>query len=166
MSNILPIKLYPDPILRKQSKELTVADLNKPEIQQLILDMEETMHKKDGIGLAAPQVGQSVAITVIKTDKGVLTLVNPKISKKSWKKELGEEGCLSFPDIYGMVKRPIKIAVKTLNAKGEKVDFEAAGLFARVVLHEVDHLNGVLFVDKVKEIIKGQDKLENMKHVT
>ena len=121
MVKLLPIKIYPEPILRQKAQKVTVADLARPEIQQLILDMGKTMHENDGVGLAAPQVNHSLSITVINTEDGDLALINPKITYKSFKKELGEEGCLSLPEIFGPVKRSIKVRVTALSKKGKKV---------------------------------------------
>jgi len=177
MPKLLPIKIYPCPVLRQKSQALNSAELQKKDIQQLILDMERTMKEKDGVGLAAPQVGISKRIIVIqiKADNprypghdpvSSLVLVNPKILRKSWKKELMEEGCLSLPEIFGLVKRSVKLTVVALDRKGKKIKFSASGMFARVIQHEVDHLDGVLFIDRAKEIVKGEEKLGNMKHIT
>lgn len=163
MAKILPIKIYPCQTLRQRSKP--VIDLKSPAIKQLILDMKETMQAKDGLGLAAPQVGYNLNIVVVNTAEGTVALINPKILRKSWKKEWLEEGCLSLPEIYGLVKRNIRIKVAAFNTSGKKVKFKAEGLFARVIQHEIDHLKGVLFIDKAKEITKGKDKLEMLKNV-
>lgn len=162
MAKLLPIKIYSCPVLRQKSRGLKVEELQKKEIQQLISDMEKTMKEKDGLGLAAPQVGQSVRIAVINTEDGCLVLVNPKILHQSWKKEILEEGCLSLPEVYGLVKRSIKVRLVALNKEGKKVKFKASGMFARVIQHEIDHLDGILFIDKAKEITKGKDKLEKL----
>jgi len=162
MARLLPITIYPCPALRQKSREITTEELQKKEIQQLILDMGKTMTEKDGVGLAAPQIGQNLRLVVISTKDGSLALVNPKILKKSWRKEILEEGCLSLPEIYGLVKRPLKIKLVAFNKNGKKVKFEATGFFARVIQHELDHLDGVLFIDKIKEITKGKDRLEKI----
>jgi len=166
MPKLLPIKIYPCPVLRQKSQELKSEELQKKDIQQLILDMEKTMKEKDGVGLAAPQIGRSIRVAVINTEDGSLVLINPKILRKFWKKEILEEGCLSLPEIFGLVKRSTKIKLVALNKKGKKVKFTASGMFARVIQHEVDHLDGVLFIDRAKEIVKGEEKLGNMKHIT
>jgi len=138
-----------NPILRKKSKK--VAEITS-EIKQLIVDMAKTMKKAKGIGLAAPQVGQGIQLCLINTENGHLTLINPKISWKSLRKETEEEGCLSCPDAFGLVKRAKVIYVKALNQDGKSISFRASGLFARVIQHELDHLNGILIIDKfVKE---------------
>lgn len=163
MAELLPIKIYPCPILRRKSQELKNQELQQKEIQQLILDMEKTMIEKDGIGLAAPQVGRNIRVVVISTKDGSLVLVNPRILHRSWKKEIMEEGCLSLPEIFGPVKRSAKIKLVALNKTGKKIKFKASGMFARVIQHEVDHLDGVLFIDGAKEITKGEKNLDKLK---
>lgn len=175
MAKLLPVKIYGCPILREKSEELKTEELQKEKIKQLILDMTKTMKEKDGVGLAAPQVGVSKRIIAIEiaadnprypghSAVSSLVLINPKILKKSWKKEVMEEGCLSLPEIFGLVKRSVKITVVTLDRNGKKIKFRAAGFFARVIQHEVDHLDGVLFIDRAKEIVKGKEKLKDMEH--
>lgn len=141
----LKIIQEPNEILRKRSKK--VAEIT-PELRQLILDMEETMKKDKGIGLAAPQVGKNIRICVISTDKGAIALINPKIIWKSIRKETEEEGCLSCEGVSVPVKRHKVIYVKSMDDKGRSIRFRAQGLFARVIQHEVDHLDGILIIDK------------------
>jgi len=141
----LEIKTNPDPILREKAKKISEIT---PEIKRLILDMAETMKKANGIGLAAPQIGQSIRLCVINTEKGHLALINPTITWKSLRKENEEEGCLSVPGIFKPVKRSKIIYVKALNQDNKEIKFRASGLFARVIQHEVDHLDGVLITDK------------------
>jgi peptide deformylase len=141
----LTILTKENPQLRQKTKKIAKIT---PEIKQLILDMETTMEKNQGVGLAAPQVGHSICLCIIKTEKGILTLINPKIIWKSLLKDTEEEGCLSCPQIFGLVKRSKAIKVKALNQAGEPVKFKAKGFLARVIQHEVDHLDGVLIVDK------------------
>lgn len=159
---LLTLKIYPEPILRSKTKELTTEELRSKEMQQLILDMSETMIKADGVGLAAPQIGHAIRMTVINTEDGNLVLINPKILHKSWRKELGEEGCLSIPKVFGLVKRSAKIKLTALDKTGKRLKFTASGLFARVIQHEVDHLDGILFIDKAKEITVGHEILKKM----
>lgn len=162
MARSLPLKIHPDSILRRKADPISPSQLRDPAIKRFFSDMEKSMNENNGIGLAAPQVGKSLQIAVIKTKDGSLVLVNPKITRFSLRSELGEEGCLSIPGVYGIVKRAKSIRVKTLDARGKTISFKAAGLFARVIQHEVDHLNGILFIDKAKEIISGADILERM----
>ena len=160
MAKLLPIKVFTCPVLRQKSRALKTDELQNKEIQQLILDMEKTMVEKDGVGLAAPQVGHNIRVIVINTQDGILALINPRILRKSWKKEILEEGCLSLPEIFGLVKRSAKVSLVALDKKGKKIKFQASGFFARVIQHEVDHLDGVLFIDKAKKITKGKKIIE------
>lgn len=144
---IIPIVIYPDDVLRKKNEE--IADAKSPETKALILDMLETMEDAgNALGLAAPQVGASVRLCIIIIDGKTNILINPKIVSKSWKKEVSEEGCLSFPGKFIPVKRHKKVTVKTLNESGEKITIKADGLFARALQHEIDHLDGILFIDR------------------
>lgn len=156
MPKELDILLNPNPILRKKSEPLEIADILKPEFQALLADMAETMTKKDGAGLAAPQIGKNIRMIVIQNDKNILFLINPMITKKSWARETEEEGCLSVLDdkgeiIYAPVERYKKINCIYLNEKGEKKKLIAEKLFARVIQHEIDHLDGILFIDRIVE---------------
>ena len=150
---ILPITTYPDPLLLK--KALAIKDPKDPAIQELILDMFETMEKNNGIGLAAPQVGKSLRLCVIKLEGKSYVLINPVFKSKSWKKTVAEEGCLSLPGQFMQVKRSQKVKVKALDRKGKEVIIQAQDMLARAFQHEIDHLNGTLIIEKrVKEKIK------------
>ncbi len=155
---ILKIITQPNSILRKKSTEINVKDIKSRELQGLILSMGKTMIKKDGVGLAAPQIGKNIRLVVINSKDGVFCLINPKFIKKSWARELGQEGCLSVPGVFGKVKRHKKISLTYYNQKGEKVKLTAEGMMARVIQHEVDHLDGILFIDKAKDLEKVEDK--------
>jgi len=137
---------YPNKILKKKSKE--VKDIT-PEIKELVLDMEKTMLKNKGIGLAAPQIGALERIVLIQIGKEPAVFINPKIIKKSKEKEIMEEGCLSFPGIFLEIKRPREIEVEALNLTGEKVLLKTEGLLSRIFQHEIDHLDGILFIDRI-----------------
>ena len=152
MSNSLKILINPNPILRKKSAEISKDDIGSKKFKELCLDMEELMLENDGVGLAAPQIGKNIRLCVINTKEGQIGLINPKITKKSWKKEWGEEGCLSLPNIFGQVKRHGKITCKYLDKNGEEAKIDADGLLARVIQHETDHLDGILFIDKAKDV--------------
>lgn len=156
--NIMEIVRYPNKILRAKSKE--ISDFESPDIKKLIAEMIPTMKNANGIGLAAPQIGKNIRLTVIETKNGPLPLINPKIIKKSFKKEISEEGCLSLPGVFGTVKRHKKIKFKALTPEGQEMIYDAEGLFARVVQHEIDHLDGILFIDKAIEITEGKIKDE------
>ena len=166
MSKILPLSLYPAFVLRQKARELTTQELQSASLSQLLLAMEKTMEANDGIGLAAPQIGKSIRLAIVKTKDGILPLLNPKIIKKSLRKELDTEGCLSIPGVFGTVKRHLKIKVQTINLDGKIITIDAQGLFARVIQHEIDHLNGVLFIDKAQEITEGAAVLHSLKENT
>lgn len=140
----LNIIAYPNKILRNKNKE--IGEINK-DIKNLALDMIETMHKSDGVGIAAPQVGVNKKIIIVNWEDEDLVLINPVITKKSFFKYMDKEGCLSFPGLEIMVKRPKKIAVKALDYSGEKIRVKAEGLFARILQHEIDHIEGKLLID-------------------
>ncbi|MBT4722314.1 peptide deformylase [Candidatus Falkowbacteria bacterium] len=147
----MEIILHPNDILRQKAKKIAESELKSPEFAKFVDQMAKTMLEKDGLGLAAPQVGVSKRLFIANTKQGPIALINPKIIKKSWRKETDEEGCLSIPAIYGDVSRHRSIKVKALNHEGREVVLEAKGLFARVIQHEMDHLDGVLFIDKAKK---------------
>lgn len=157
---ILPIVTEPNKILRQKTTDLKTADFSDAKIKKLISDMAETMRVKDGAGIAAPQVGSSLRICLIDGNfnglnpKHDLILVNPSWKKASIFKDWDEEGCLSVPEIYGRVKRYKKIKVWALDESGRPLQFTAADFFARVIQHEIDHLDGVLFIDKAKNLRK------------
>lgn len=166
MAKTLNLRIYPDPILREKAKSVLKEQLPTEEFRQLILNMEQTMNENEGVGLAAPQIGISRQLCIVKTGDGTLVLINPRIKKLSWKKQTGEEGCLSIPGVFGQVRRHHKISVTTLRGDGKLVTFTAEGMLARIIQHEVDHLNGVLFIDRTKEITEGKDILEKMKEAS
>lgn len=141
------IRLSNDEILRKTSKE--VEEVND-KIRELLQDMLETMHKYNGVGLAGPQVGVLKRVIVIDLYDGSepLKLVNPKIIKTKGNQEV-EEGCLSFPNEYAKIIRPKEVVVEALNENGEKVKIVGKDLLAQALAHEIDHLNGILFIDNI-----------------
>lgn len=141
------IRTIGDEILRKKSRK--VEEIND-RILTLIKDMQETMYAADGVGLAAPQVGILKRIAVVDIGDGPINLINPEIIESEGE-YLDEEGCLSIPNQQGTVLRPIKIKVKALNEKGEEFILTGEDLLARAICHEIDHLDGILFVDKVVE---------------
>lgn len=136
-----------DEILRKKSREVEVVD---DKIREILEDMVETMHKYNGVGLAAPQIGLLKRLIVIDLydDKGPIKLVNPEIIKEKGTQEV-EEGCLSFPNKFAKIIRPEEVTVKALNENGKTVKISAKGLLSQALSHEIDHLNGILFVDKI-----------------
>jgi peptide deformylase len=144
---ILEILTNQNPILRKTSKP--VARVTK-EIRELIANMEETLRAAPGIGLAAPQVGELLRIIIADIGDGLNVLINPKIVKKSGIQTF-VEGCLSLPGIEGPVERASSVTVKSIDLKGKQIVVEAEGLLATVFQHEIDHLDGKLFVDRVAD---------------
>lgn len=149
MSRVLTVITGDAPELRQKSK--LVENVENPDIQELILDMELTMYKKDGAGLAAPQVGRLLRIIAVADGRQQYVIINPIIVRSSKAVVSMEEGCLSLPGIFGYVERPEKVTVAGLNSAGKPIKIKAAGLLARVLQHEIDHLEGVLFIDKVKK---------------
>lgn len=141
------IRIDGDEILRKISKKVDVIDDN---IKQLVEDMFETMYYADGVGLAAPQIGILKRIIVIDIEVIKKVMINPEIiSESTSETQDGPEGCLSIPGIEDNVRRPKVLTVRYMNLDGEIITEEARDLYARVICHEVDHLNGILFTDKV-----------------
>jgi len=143
---ILEIKEYGEPVLRE--KALPVKEIT-PEILNIIKDMAETMYADSGVGLAAPQVGVSKRIILVDGEEdGLIVLINPMIIKSEGE-AVAEEGCLSIPGIYSQVKRASKVTVKALNENGDPIEITKEALTARALQHEIDHLDGILFVDRI-----------------
>ena len=167
---ILEIVKYGSPVLRKKGAKIETIT---PEIKQLIADMFETMEDRHGVGLAAQQVGRAVQLTVIDvsavTDRPSwlelggkpvdvaenmpLVLINPEVTSVG-EPVKGGEGCLSFPEVYAEISRPESVDVQALDAKGKPITFRCGGLLARAVQHETDHLNGLLFIDRMEKKVK------------
>jgi peptide deformylase len=142
--SILDIRVLGDPVLRKPTKPVqAVTD----ELRKLIADMFETMYAAEGIGLAAPQVGRTERITVVDVEGKKYALINPQILETSGPPDKAEEGCLSIPDIYGDVERPSEVTVRALDEDGNEYEISANELLGRCIQHEVDHLEGRLFID-------------------
>lgn len=147
--SILEIRKFNDKILRKKAEEVGEIDEG---IKRLVFDMMETMRSNNGIGLAAPQVGVSKKVIVLQSDlsgRQFLSLINPRIIKKSREKDILQEGCLSFPDIFLDIKRAKEIEAEGLDEKGNNIKFKADGPLARTIQHEVDHLSGILFFNRL-----------------
>lgn len=144
------IRKQEDEILKKKSREITESDILLEKNQNLIDDMLETMYHFNGVGLAAVQVGMLKQIIVIDVEdgKGPYVLINPKILKTKGSKEC-EEGCLSFPNEFGKVVRPTEVIVEYYDREAKKVKLKAKDLLAQAVCHEIDHLNGIVFIDLV-----------------
>ncbi len=151
---VRPIVRADNPILRKKSRKVQRFGRS---LQNLIDDMVETMHAAHGVGLAAPQIGVSQRVIVIQLPEDeedpqsgkLYVLCNPEIVRTAGEEEEGEEGCLSVPGFVGDVRRATVVTVKGLDSKGRKIRIRAEGLLARAFQHEIDHINGVLFIDRV-----------------
>lgn len=165
---VLPIRIVPDPILRKKGIRLQPHDVKSRSIQKLIDDMIETMRDAGGVGLAAPQVGQSLRLVVIElslTEMGnegddPLVLINPEIVKCQGHRRI-EEGCLSVPGYKGWVDRCEKVVAKGLDRAGKEAKWKANLLLAQALEHEIDHTNGILYLDHLKaheDLIKLSDE--------
>jgi peptide deformylase len=155
---------YGDPVLEQKAEE--VAEFGSEELNELIADMWETMYAAKGVGLAAPQVGVNKQISVIDVSVGEdeskkIVIINPLVTSKEGK-QTGEEGCLSIPGFRELVTRANQVTVKALNAKGEPIEVSGEELLARALLHEIDHLHGILFLNHLsalkRDIIKRKIK--------
>jgi len=144
---ILNILRYPNPILKKKAKAIKKID---SKIKKLIADMEETMRAEPGVGLAAPQVGESIRLFVADIGEGIIVMINPKIVKRKGEQTF-MEGCLCLPGLDAPVKRASYVKVKGMNLKGKIREVEAQGLLAQVFQHEIDHLDGKVFIDRVED---------------
>ncbi len=148
---VFPIILYPNPSLRQRSKRVRNIDGS---IQRLIDDMVETLHEARGVGLAAPQIGAPLRVIVIELPgEETLVLVNPQIVRRSGERTVGE-GCLSIPGYRGEIKRFTKVTAKGLDRRGREVRIRGEELMAQALEHEIDHLNGVLYVDYLESMEK------------
>ena len=152
------LRLEGDEILKKKSRDIEKID---EKLQTLIDDMIETMHKYNGVGLAAVQVGilKRVVVIDLYDDNGPIVLINPVIKKTKGEHEV-DEGCLSFPNQFAKIIRPAEVTVKALDRNGKEYQIKAKELLAQAISHEVDHLNGILFVDKIipgtLEVVKNK----------
>lgn len=158
---ILKVARLGHPVLRKKAKPVKVSEIHMPSFQKFIEDMIDTMHEYNGVGLAAPQVHVSKQIAVIEVKHNprypkapsvpLLVLINPKLKSLVREKESDWEGCLSIPDMRAKIPRYKKVIVHALNEKGDKISIRAHGFFARALQHEIDHLNGKVYVDRMSK---------------
>ncbi len=155
MAKILDVITNPNPILRQVASEIDASSIQSDDFQSFLQDMLATMLKKDGVGLAAPQVGISKRVIVINHKGKMYAMINPQILKKSWAKKKAEEGCLSVPNVFGDVSRHKRVLVSYLDHNGKEQKFEASDMLARIIQHENDHLDGILFIDTAENIKKG-----------
>jgi peptide deformylase len=152
---VLEILAYPNEFLRKKAQPVTRFD--EP-LRALVRDMEDTMAAEDGVGLAATQIGADLQLLLVHPyafkgdearDEPVLVVINPEIAWESPERITAEEGCLSFPDVFIQVARPTRVRIRALDVEGRPFELEGEGLSARALLHEIDHLNGVVMIDHV-----------------
>lgn len=152
---ILDIKKAGSPVLKQVCEPVTNFDNS---LRRLLDDMAETMYNANGLGLAAPQIGKAIRVVVIdveESNRGLLEMINPVIIRHSEDKVYDSEGCLSVPSIFGDVERYSKVTVEYYNRRGKKQKLTGTGMLARCIQHELDHLDGTLFIDKAKSIRKG-----------
>ncbi|MBO0447598.1 peptide deformylase [Enterococcus ureilyticus] len=150
-----PIVIHPNERLKQKAKPVTMIT---DETISLLEDMYETMVAHDGIGLAAPQIGKNFQLAVIEIDDetGLFELINPEIIERKGS-DIDVEGCLSIPETYGTVERADEVTVRYFDREGDEIEVTAYGYLARAFQHEIDHLNGELFIDKIIEPIKPED---------
>ncbi len=154
----LHIVLYPNKVLRTKTKKVKFPLTNQE--RKLIKDMLDTVKHADGVGLAAPQVNQSLALIVVNLESMGLkpfVLINPEIIKASKKKNEMDEGCLSIPGVFGFVPRPEEIEFEAQDVDGNKFRAKVDGMLAKVIQHEIDHINGVLIIDRIKKYTQGKE---------
>ncbi|WP_153731236.1 peptide deformylase [Sporosarcina obsidiansis] len=148
---ILEIVKHPSPILTTPCEEVTVFD---KKLGTLLDDMHETMMENDGVGIAAPQIGKSIRVAIVDFDEeqDVIEMINPVVTATGGS-EVDVEGCLSFPGLFGEVERPFFVRIEAQERDGKLYELEAEGYEARAILHEIDHLNGILFDKKIQRIV-------------
>lgn len=149
---ILDIKKAGALVLKEKCEPVT--DFSAPSLRRLLDDMADTMYDANGVGLAAPQVGEAIQVVIVDVEddkRGLVEMINPKIIRKSGC-EVDSEGCLSVPQIFGDVERATKVTVEFYNRRGKKQKMTGNGLWARCVQHELDHLDGTLFIDKATSL--------------
>lgn len=146
--------------LRQRSQELDVAEVTTVAFQAYLDDLIRKMIEARGVGIASPQIGRNIRAVVVQPDPtdDPQVLINPEITKKSEALLESEEGCFSVPGVYGLVKRHKKISVRALNRHGRRIEFEAKNFPAFVIQHEIDHLDGILFIDKATKTVELDDK--------
>lgn len=156
MIKTLPLVTLPAESLRKTAVLVDPAIIPSRAFQNFLDSMIATMHAANGIGIAAVQVGDPRAMAIVLTKDGPVAIINPKIVRRGWRKEKGEEGCLSVPGIWAEVRRATYVRCEALNRDGKTTVIRARGFMARVFQHEIDHLNGFLIVDRASRIVKHE----------
>lgn len=144
----------PNKELRVVSKPVALDNVNTPEIKKLVKDLKDTMKKENGVGIAAPQVGVHERVIIAETENGPTAFINPEITERSFKMVDSEEGCLSVPGCWGIVERHRTVTVKALQEDGTPVTLKAKDLLAIIFQHEIDHLDGILFIDRATDLRK------------
>jgi len=152
---VFQIVQYPDPILREKACEIQKIT---PQIERLAVNLVDTMRHSGGVGLAAPQIGVSKRMIVVEDpEKNPIVLINPEIVKLEGDKETAEEGCLSVPGVWGEVERRVSMTVRGYNLEGKSVAYLIEGFTARAFQHEIDHLDGIVFLDRAATVYKRKE---------
>ncbi len=154
----LPLLKNPDKKLRKVSQSVLLERVNSDELKDLIARLKETMKKENGVGIAAPQVGLHERVIIVDKNGQPTAFINPEIIETSFKLVDSEEGCLSVPGYWGIVKRHRSVRVRAIDEQGKSAELKANGLLAIIFQHEIDHLNGVLFIDRAEELYETNGK--------
>jgi peptide deformylase len=149
-----PVVKDPTPSLRQRSQEVEVSEIQTPEFQAYLDKLIRTMLVEDGVGIASPQVGRNIRAIVVNMPNGPECFMNPELLKKSDAMVDSEEGCLSVPGKYGLVKRHKKATLRAINRHGRKIEIELKAFPAIIFQHEIDHLDGILFIDKADKVVK------------
>lgn len=158
MAKTMPVLKNPNDKLRQVSAPVALANIATPAMADLIVTLKATMKKENGVGIAAPQVGIHERVIIAETDNGPEAFINPEIVETSFKMIDSEEGCLSVPGMWGIVQRHRSVKVKAFNEKAEEVTLKANGLLSVIFQHEIDHLNGVLFIDRAESLQPNNGK--------
>lgn len=167
---VLEVLAFPNPFLRKRAEPVTEFG---EDLKRVVADMEETMLDRDGLGLAATQVGLDMRLLILDPyafegddgrGKPNVVIINPEIVWESEETIVGEEGCLSFPGVFIQVERPEKVTIRAFDAAGEPFEIQGEGLGARAILHEIDHLNGVVMIDHVSHFAKRRALKKHQKN--
>lgn len=167
---VLEVLAYPNEFLRKRAQPVTVFD---DDLRRIVRDMEETMAAEEGVGLAATQVGLDLQLLIVHPSafregaadhEANVVVINPEIAWQSEETILAEEGCLSFPDVFIPVERPAKVRIRALDLAGNPFELEGDGFGARALLHEIDHLRGVVMIDHVSFLQRQRALKKHQKH--
>ena len=155
MSDTYKVLTYKEPSVRQRSVEVSAEEITTKDFQDFLDKLIKTMGVEDGVGIASPQIGINKRVVIVTIGRKILALINPEITKFSETLIETEEGCLSVPNAYGLVNRSKKVSVKALDRHGRRYEADLKNFDAVVVQHEIDHLDGILFVDKTHQITRG-----------